>query len=89
MAASQFFFMFDISNITLLSTYSSDVQRVIDSGTLNQTVSIRNAFIRQIVVYFEVILPRSSDAQYRAISKAVVAQYQLLEDSGTDEWVFL
>ena len=64
-----FHFKFDINNITLPTTYSSDIQRAIaiDSGTLNQTDSICNAFIRQTVVYFEAILPRPSDEQYRAI----------------------
>lgn len=78
---------FDMNNFSLPTHFSRRVQTCIDNGTLAEPDN-RAAFIREIVAFFEGILPSPTPAQYHAISKKVADQYPCLKDAKhTNYWV--
>ena len=45
------------------------------------------AFVRKYVAHYEPMLPRPTEEQYTAITKALLKQYLSLRDRGTLYWV--
>ena len=47
----------------------------------------RAAFVRECVTFYEPILPRPTEAEYRAITEALLDKYPCLKDKGSQYWV--
>ena len=62
---------------------------MIADGTLG-TADNRSAFVREVVSFYEGILPKPTTSEYEAISRKIVEKYPCLQDSKCSKyWVCL
>ena len=74
-------------NFNLPTCFSRCVQCAIDDKKLCVPEN-RAAFVREIVAYFEGILPKPSEEEYRKIAIKVCDTYATLKDKRAEEyWV--
>ena len=79
--------MFDVRNFELPTHFSRRVQTAIDSNLLVEP-DHQAAFIREIVLYFQAILPDPKPHEYEAISRKIVDRYPILRDAKKSKyWV--
>ena len=81
--------MFDIRNFELPTYFSRRVQTAIDSNLLVEPEH-QAAFIREVVLYFQAILPDPKPHEYEAISRKIVDKYPILRDAKKSKyWVIM
>ena len=69
--------------------FSRRVQNAIDNGTLaDPEDKNRSAFVREVVSFYEPILPTPTPTQYEVIPRKIVEKYPCLKDAKTSKyWV--
>ena len=79
--------VFDLKTFTLPSHFSRKVTAAITDGKLGEPDN-RAAFVREVVAFYEGILPNPSLSQYEAISRKIVEKYPCLQDTRSSKyWV--
>lgn len=78
---------FDTKNFSLPTHFSRKVTAAIADNTLGEPDN-RAAFVREVVAFYEGILPTPSLSEYEAISRKVVEKYPCLQDARSSKyWV--
>ena len=71
---------------TSLPHFSEKTRAAIAGGEIVLPLP-RAAFVRECVAHYEPVLPRPTEEQYTAITKALLKEVPCLKDKGTFYWV--